>query len=141
MIFSFRRRNMKNIRGLMLSLTMGLAMVFTAASFAQDPAQNDQKKQADSCCAMSCCDGDSCHVSDMKNHSEKASCCCGDSCDAKMKHDAKNHAAKGECCCCNGDSCDAKMKHDMKNHSDEKEGNCCSADSCKMKVKSTKSAS
>ena len=87
---------MKNFRGFALGLVLGIGLALSSIGFAQNATQTvDQKKEAESCCAM-------------------ASCCCkGDSCDMKMKHDAKNDAAKDGCCRCSGDSCDMKMKHDM----------------------------
>jgi hypothetical protein len=86
---------MKNFKGFALGLVLGIGLALSSVGFAQNATQTgDQKREAESCCAM-------------------ASCCCkGDSCDTKMKHDAKNQAAKEGCCCCNGDSCDMKMKHD-----------------------------
>lgn len=86
---------MKNFKGIALGLVLGIGLALSSVGFAQNTTQTvDQKKEAESCCAM-------------------ASCCCkGDSCDMKMKHDAKNHAAKDGCCCCSGDSCDMKMKQD-----------------------------
>ena len=88
---------MKNFKGFAMGLVLGIGLVVSSVGFAQNATQSvDQKKDAESCCAMA------------------AGCCKGDSCDMKMKHDAKNDAAKeGCCCCCGGDSCDMKMKHDM----------------------------
>lgn len=87
---------MKNIKGFVLGLVLGLGLALSGISFAQNTAQTEPKKETESCCAM------------MPN------CCKGDSCDVNMKQDAKDHAAKqGCCCCCGGDSCDMKMKHEM----------------------------
>lgn len=86
---------MKNFKGFALGLVLGIGLAISSIGFAQTATQtDDQKKAADSCCAMTSC------------------CCKGDSCDMKM-HDSKNHSAKDGCCCCGGDSCDLKMKHDM----------------------------
>lgn len=87
---------MKNFKGFALGLVLGIGLALSSVGFAQNSTQTvDQKKSAETGCAM-------------------ASCCCkGDSGDMKMKHDAKNHSAKDGCCCCGGDSCDMKMNHDM----------------------------
>jgi hypothetical protein len=86
---------MKNFKGFALGLVLGIGLALSSVGFAQNATQTgDQKREAESCCAMA------------------SFCCKGDSCDTKMKHDAKNQAAKEGCCCCNGDSCDMKMKHD-----------------------------
>ena len=77
------------------SLVLGLALALSSIGFAQNATQTaDQKKDAESCCAMmaGCCKGDSCDMKDNKEHSAKhegheGCCCCGDSCDMKMKHD------------------------------------------------------
>jgi len=113
------------------TLTLGLALMFSLMAYAQSAAQNDQLKQAESCCAMN--DGD-------KSHSAKEGCCCcsGDSCDMNMKESMKNHAAKEGCCCCSGDSCDMKMKENMKNHAAKDGCCCCSGDSCDMNMKDMK---
>jgi hypothetical protein len=84
---------MKNIKGFTLGLVLGLSLAISGLAFAQNTTQPDQKKDAESCCAM------------MKGG--------GESCDMKMKHDAKDPMAHDGCCCCGGDSCDMKMKHDM----------------------------
>ena len=87
---------MKNFRGFALGLVLGLGLALSGIGFAQSATQNDQKKEAASCCAMaSCCKGDSCS---MKDHANK---------DQMKTHSAKD----GGCCCCCGDSCDMKM-HD-----------------------------
>lgn len=84
---------MKNFKGFALGLVLGIGVALSSIGFAQT-AQTDQKKEAESCCAM-------------------ASCCCkGDSCDMKKDH-MKSQTANGSCCCCSGDACDMKM-HDMK---------------------------
>ena len=85
---------MKNFKGFALGLVLGLGLAISGISYAQNTTGTDQKKDAESCCAMTEC------------------CCKGDSCDMNMKHDAKDHAAKEGCCCCGGDSCDMKMKHE-----------------------------
>lgn len=97
-----------------LTLTLGVALMFSTVASAQNAAQNDQVKQGESCCAMK--DGG-------KNPSAKDGCCCcsGDSCDMKMKESMKNHSAKDGCCCCSGDPCDMKMK-DMKNMKHQHKG-------------------
>lgn len=85
---------MKNFRGFALGLVLGLGLALSSIGFAQSAAQTDQKKEAESCCAM-------------------ASCCKGDSCDMKNKDHMKSQSSMASCCCCGGDSCDMKM-HDMK---------------------------
>jgi|ERR1043166_1240770 hypothetical protein len=86
---------MKNLKGFVLGLSLGLSLAISGLAFAQNTS-TDQAKDAPSCCAK------------MKD-----GCCCGgDSCDMKMKHDAKDSTAQHSCCCCGGDSCDMKMKHD-----------------------------
>lgn len=89
---------MKNVKGFALGLVLGLGLAVSSIGFAQTATQNEQKKEAESGCAMaSCCKGDSCSLKDHAN-----------------KKDMKTHAAKdGCCCCCGGDSCDMK-KHAMK---------------------------
>ena len=89
---------MKNIKGLSrrfiggLVLSIGLAL--SGVAFAQNATQSQQKKEAESCCAMaSCCKGDSCS---MKDHAQK-------------EH-SKEHSKDGSCCCCKGDSCKMKTK-------------------------------
>ncbi|HEX7772512.1 MAG TPA: hypothetical protein VF435_08815 [Pyrinomonadaceae bacterium] len=117
-----------------LIMLVGLLLVAFAAVMAQTPAQGDQKKKTESCCAMESCCGENASCS-MKKEGEtttsadaaeaKDSCCCsGDSCEMKDKADM-NH--KAGCC---GESCDmtkhdANMKHDSKDHKD----------CCKMKQK------
>ncbi|HEV7798269.1 MAG TPA: hypothetical protein VGO73_08945 [Pyrinomonadaceae bacterium] len=88
---------MKNFKGFSLGLVLGLGLALSSIGFAQNATQTEQKKDADSCCAMAsgCCKGDSC---DLKDHANK-------------EH-MKGHAAKDGGCCC-GDSCEMKM-HDMK---------------------------
>jgi hypothetical protein len=82
---------MKNFKGFAFGLVLGVGLAVSSLGFAQNGAPTDQKKGAESCCAM-------------------ASCCCkGDSCDLKMEPGAKEHS--GGCCCCGGDSCDMK-KHE-----------------------------
>jgi hypothetical protein len=90
---------MKNFKGFALGLVVGLALAISSIGFAQSATQNDQKQQAESCCAMTscCCKGDSCS---MKEHANK-------------EEHMKTHAAKDGGCCCCGDSCDMKM-HEMK---------------------------
>ena len=106
---------MKNSRGFVLGLVLGLGLALSGVGFAQSITQTDKKEGA-WCCAMSCCSGDSCSMMkhDDKNPSPKAGCCCGgDSC-SMMNHDAKNTESKGGCCCCSGDSCDMNMKEKPK---------------------------
>ena len=96
-----RRIQMKNFKGFASGLVLGLGLAVSSMGFAQNATQTDQKKEGDSCCAMSCCQGDSC---DMKKHA-------GDN--MKADHMKGQSAKNAGCCCCGGDSCDMKM-HDMK---------------------------
>ena len=100
-------------RKTILIMLVGLLLVAFAAVMAQTPAQGDQKKKAEACCAMeSCCDKDgSCQ---MKKEGDQKDACCGESCDM-TKHDGKH---------------DEKMKHESKDHKD----------CCKMKQKNKKAA-
>lgn len=93
-------------KNIFLILVLGLLLAAFAAVSAQTPSQGEQKKKAESCCAMdSCCTGDSC---DMKKDVEANAAgaegkhdCCGDSCDMMKDHDGKmkhDKDAKGECC-------------------------------------------
>jgi hypothetical protein len=89
---------MKNFKGFSLGLVLGLGLAISSIGFAQNVMQTDQKKEAESCCAMEscCCKGESCS---MKDH-------------AKKDH-SMTSSSKDGCCCCSGDSCNMKMK-DMK---------------------------
>jgi hypothetical protein len=123
---------MKNMNRYVLGLAFGLGLVLSSFAFAQTITQGDQKKTAESCCAMTCCSHDSASMKDAKEHSSKhEGCCSGDSCNMK------NHAAGASCCCC-GDSCDMKMKDSAKNHAAEAGCCCCSGDSCEMNMKKHK---
>jgi len=86
---------MKNFKGLAMGLVLGLGLALSSIGFAQNTTQTDQKKEADSCCAMTscCCKDDSCS---MKEHANK--------------DHMKTHSSGDGCCCCSGDSCDMKMK-------------------------------
>ena len=108
---------MKNTRGFVLGLVLGLGLALSGVGFAQSITQTDNKKADASCCAMSCCSGDSCATMkhDDKDHSKMGGCCGGDSC-SMMQH-AKNHASK-DSCCCGSDSCAThlqEMKEKPKN--------------------------
>ena len=154
---------MKPHRSFILAVLIGMVLVAFAVSLAQTTSQQtNQKKQAESCCAMDscCCHGDSCAMKTGEKTDAAGGCCCGDSCDMKKKHDA-NHASKESCCCgdahkttAQGDSknastkhqcCGAEMannmtaNHDMKNMKkhDMKDGCCCCGDSCDMDKKKT----
>lgn len=89
---------MKGIKGIALSLALGMGLALSAVSFAQNTTANEQEKKAE-CCAMAscCCKGDA--------HAQKDKSCC-------QKHSAEH---KG---CCSGDSCSIKMKQKDK----QKEG-------------------
>ena len=107
-----------------LIMLVGLMLVAFAAVMAQTPAQGDQKKKAEACCAMeSCCDKDgSCP---MKKEGETPNA------------DAEASKAKDDCCC-SGDSCDMSKhdaKHDAKKHDSKDHKDC-----CKMKQKDKKAA-
>lgn len=94
---------MKSRKNTILILLLGLLLVAFAAVSAQTPAQGDQKKKSESCCAMeSCCDGDSCEMKkEGEANAEGKHSCCGESCDMK-KHDAKmKHDKDGKHDCCN----------------------------------------
>ena len=96
-----------------LIMLVGLLLVAFAAVMAQTPAQGDQKKPAEACCAMEscCCNGGSCP---MKKEGEttpggdaaEAKDGCGESCDMS-KHDAKHDKKNHKDCC--------KMKQKDKN--------------------------
>lgn len=125
---------MKNMNRYPLGLALGLGLLLSSVGFAQTITQADQKKTAESCCAMACCNHDGTSKKDAKGHSAKhESCCSGDSCDMKMKDAAKAHAAGTGCCC--GDSCDMKAKEGMRNHAAGTGCCCCSGDSCDTKMK------
>ena len=72
---------MKDFKGFALGLVLGLGLAVSSIGFAQNTTQNQPKKEADSCCAMACCKGDS-KGQAMKNG---GSCCGGDSCDIRSK--------------------------------------------------------
>ena len=98
-----------------LIMLVGLLLVAFAAVMAQTPAQGDQKKPAEACCAMEscCCNNGSCPTkkegeTTTDGEASEAKESCGESCDMS-KHDAK---------------------HDKKNHKD----------CCKMKQKNKKAA-
>jgi glucose dehydrogenase len=86
-----------------LIMLVGLLLVAFAAAMAQTPAQGDQKKKTEACCAMeSCCSGDSCEMmkdnADTKNNKDG---CCAESCDMTKhdaKHDGKDHKDHKDCC-------------------------------------------
>jgi len=75
---------MKPRKNTTLIMVLGLVLFAFTTGIAQTPAQGDQKKKAEACCAMEscCCKGDSCEM--MKEDG------------ATMKHDMKDH--KGDCC-------------------------------------------
>ena len=79
---------MKPHKNTILILLLGLLLVAFGAVVAQTPAQGEQKKSAEACCAKdSCCTGDSCGMKrEGEANSEGKHDCCGDSCDMK-KHD------------------------------------------------------
>ena len=94
---------MKPLKNTIPAILLGLLLAVFAAVPAQTTSQGDQKKKAESCCAMeSCCNGESCEMKKegTTNTEGKENCCNGESCDMKMKHDAKKHDknAKGDCC-------------------------------------------
>ena len=104
-----------------LVMLLGLLLVAFAVAIAQTPAQGDQNKNAEACCAMEscCCNSGSCPMKaeGTENAEAKEGCCSGDSCKMKAKDGAKGHADhKGAGCC--GDSCE--MKHDGNT-----KGSCC----------------
>ena len=93
---------MKNIKGLTKgfigSLVLSIGLALSGVALAQNATQSDQKKDAESCCAMaSCCKGDSCS---MKDHAQEE----------HSKEHPKVHSKDGSCCCCKGDSCKMKVK-------------------------------
>src|SRR5262245_38556440 len=94
---------MKPRKNTILILLLGLLLVAFAAVSAQTPAQGDQEKKTESCCAMeSCCDKDSCEMKkEGEANTDGKESCCAESCDMKMKHDEKmkhDKDAKHECC-------------------------------------------
>lgn len=90
---------MKNFKGFALGLVLGLGLAVSSIGFAQNATQTEPKKDAQSCCAMACCKGDSC---DMKVHANKN----------HMKSQTMQNGKDGGCCC-SSDSCDMK-KHELK---------------------------
>ena len=86
---------MKNIRGLILSLGLGLLVGISTVGLAQNTKPADQNKKTESCCAMECCKSGSCSMKDHQN-----------------KEHAKGQGHEG--CCCNGESCNMKMKEKNK---------------------------
>ena len=117
---------MKPRKNTILVMLLGLLLSAFTAGVAQTPAQGDQKKKADACCATESC----------PSKTDGAECCSGDSCQMKQKE--MNHPEGHECCGCCADSCemdmkaDGTMKHDKKDHKDHK------ADCCKAKAKDAK---
>ena len=108
---------MKSRKSIILIALIAFVLTACIAVMAQQsPAQNDQKKQGESCCAMDSCCGK------------------GESCEMKMDGTASTEAKDD--CCCSGDSCDMAKhdKHEKKSHS---EGSCCNMKS-KDKEKDTK---
>lgn len=109
---------MKSRKSALLML-VGLLLVAFAVAMAQTPAQGDQKKNGEACCAMEtcCCNSGSCPLKQEGATADTAEgcCCSGDSCQMATGKDAKDHS------CCN-ESCDMK-KHDGKHH--EGKADCC----------------
>jgi len=129
-------------RKTILIMLVGLLLVAFATAMAQTPAQGDQKKKAEACCAMESCSSDDGSCS-MKKEGEttstdtadaskaKDSCCGGDSCEMKDNADMKD-----SCC---GESCDMS-KHDAKHDGNMKHDSKDHKDCCKMKQKNKKAA-
>lgn len=133
---------MKTRKSTILIMLLGLLLVaFVAVMAQQTPQTGEQKKHAESCCAMEscCCKGDSCAMNKegAETAEAKEGCCGGDSC--KLHHaNANNNAtantdnkAGHEGCC--AESCDMSKHegHDKKTH--KADGSC-----CKMKQKDAK---
>lgn len=86
---------MKNVKGFVLGLVLGLGLALSGVGFAQSTTQGEKKQE--SCCSMSsCCSGDSCATkhgqehANMSDHAKHAGCCCcSDSCDMKTKTEEK----------------------------------------------------
>ena len=115
---------MKTRKNSILAMLLGLLLAVSAAGMAQDPAQGDQSKKTETCCAMDscCCNNGSCP---MKEDTDAKDGCCGDSCNMKAE-DSKNHSDHPGCC---GDSC----KHDAKKH--DAKASCCNMKHKKSKAK------
>ena|SRR5918993_1939583 len=86
---------MKPRKNTILIMLLGLLLVAFAVGIAQTPAQGDQKKKAEACCAMEscCCNDGSCPM--KEDGTPSAEGCCSKH---EAKHDKKNHDAKGSCC-------------------------------------------
>lgn len=92
---------MKSRKQIIIML-VGLLLFAFATVMAQTPAQGDQKKKAEACCAMEtcCCNDGSCS---MKKEGDQKDASCGESCDMTKhegKHDAKKHDSKDHKDCC-----------------------------------------
>ena len=93
---------MKNVKGFVLGLALGLSFAIAGIGFAQSTPQTDANKKSECCCKM------------MDNSKS-------DSCpmmkDGAMKENAMKSDGHG-CCCC-GDSCNMKDMKNMKNMKDK----------------------
>jgi hypothetical protein len=99
-MISYTGETMKNIKKLTAGFVLSIGLLLSGVALAQNPTPSDQKKDAESCCAMAscCCKGGSCSMID---HAKK---------DHAKEHADKDHSKEGGCCCCKGDSCKMEMK-------------------------------